>query len=54
MTTRIAVWVAWAALALALASMLIQGTVWWVWVMWGMLTAGVGVLHLRAHEADLM
>lgn len=53
MSTKVAVWVTWVALAIAGVALLF-GAAWWAWAVWVALVAGAGVLHTLAYRAGLM
>lgn len=53
MSTKIAVWVTWGALAVALVALAL-GAPWWAWVIWGVIAAGAVALHTLAYRAGLM
>jgi 4-hydroxybenzoate polyprenyltransferase len=58
MSTKTAVWIAYATLALALITAAIgiffQGTPWWIWVILALVAVGVATVHILARRADLM
>ncbi|MFY7068352.1 hypothetical protein ACOQFV_21040 [Nocardiopsis changdeensis] len=53
MSTKVAVWFTWAALAVAGIALLL-GAAWWAWCIWAALVVGAAVLHTLAYRAGLM
>jgi type II secretory pathway component PulF len=58
MSTKTAVRIAYATLALALVTAVVgtlsQGIPWWIWAVLALVTTGVVTVHILARRADLM